>query len=80
MSNRKRNADRRIIPTRFLPRGAKRITNANNERVWLIGGQEFLSKAEYFKFVEDQRLAAKVAPAEQKAEHVEETQAEPVAE
>jgi|JI8StandDraft_1071087.scaffolds.fasta_scaffold152885_2 hypothetical protein len=80
MSNRKRNADRRIIPTRFLPRGAKRITNADNERVWLIGGQEFLSKAEYFKFIEDQRLATKVTPAEPKAEHAEAPQAEPVSE
>lgn len=60
MSNRKGNANRRIIPTRFLPRGAKRITNANNERVWLIGGKEFLSKSEYFKFIEDQRLAQKI--------------------
>ena len=80
MSNRKRNADRRIIPTRFLPRGAKRITNANNERVWLIGGQEFLSKAEYFKFIEDKRLAQKVEPVLPTAEHVEEPQAEPVSE
>ncbi len=61
MSNRKRNADRNIIPTRFLPRGARRITNADNERIWLIGGREFYSKAEYFKFVEDRRLAQKTA-------------------
>jgi hypothetical protein len=58
--------NRNIIPTRFLPRGAKRITNADNERVWLINGQEFLSKTEYFKFVEDQRLAEKLAAAEPK--------------
>lgn len=58
--------NRNIIPTRFLPRGAKRITNADNERVWLIGGKEFYSKAEYFKFVEDQRLAQKTAAAQPK--------------
>lgn len=58
--------NRNIIPTRFLPRGAKRITNADNDRVWLINGKEFLSKAEYFKFVEDQRLAQKLAAAEPK--------------
>ena len=58
--------NRNIIPTRFLPRGAKRIANADNERVWLIGGKEFYSKAEYFKFIEDQRLAEKLAAAQPK--------------
>jgi len=72
MSNRKGNANRRTIPTRFLPRGAKRITNANNERVWLIGGKEFLSKSEYFKFIEDQRLAQKLELEKQPASQGEE--------
>ncbi len=72
MSNRKRNANRTIIPTRFLPRGAKRITNANNERVWLIGGQEFLSKSEYFKFIEDKRLAEKIELENKASNQVEE--------
>lgn len=77
MSNRKGNSTRRVIPTRFLPRGAKRITNADNERVWLINGQEFLSKSEYFKFLEDKRLAEKV---EAKSAQPEEPKAEPIAE
>lgn len=72
MSNRKGNANRRIVPTRFLPRGAKRITNANNERVWLIGGKEFYSKAEYFKFIEDQRLAQNLELEKQPASQGEE--------
>jgi len=81
MSNRKSNANRRIIPTRFLPRGAKRITNANNERVWLINGQEFASKSEYFQYIEDLRLAKKIEleKASQDEEPKEEQQAEPVA-
>ncbi len=58
--------NRTIIPTRFLPRGARRITNANNERVWLINGKEYLSKAEYFKFIEDRRLAETTTAAQPK--------------
>lgn len=51
--------NRQVIPSKFLPLGSKRITNANNERVWLINGKEFLSKAEYFQYLKDQALASK---------------------
>jgi hypothetical protein len=50
-----------VIPSKFLPLGSKRITNANNERVWLINGKEFISKAEYFQYLKDQALASKDA-------------------
>lgn len=80
MSNRKGNANRRIIPTRFLPRGATRITNANNERVWLINGKEYTSKAEYFQFLEDQRLAEKIELENKASNQVEEPVEVPVKE
>jgi hypothetical protein len=49
-----------IIPTKFLPRGSRRITNAENERVWLINGVEYASKAEYFQHLADLRLAKSI--------------------
>lgn len=53
--------NREVIPTKFLPAGSKRITNANNERVWLINGMEFYSKNEYFQWRKDQQLATQAA-------------------
>ncbi len=59
---------RQIIPTKFLPRGARRITNAENVRVWLINGKEFLSKAEYFQYLKDQALSSQANAAVEPAE------------
>ena len=47
-----------IYPTRFLPRGSRRITNASNERVWVIQGREYHTKSEYFTHREKMRAAA----------------------
>ena len=75
----KKNSNRLVIPTKFLPRGARRITNKDGDRVWLINGMEFASKAEYWQWRNDKILAEKARVA---APAVEETPAtpEPVAE
>lgn len=40
--------ERMVIPSRFLPLGSRRITNALGVRVWLINGREYRTKAAYF--------------------------------
>lgn len=62
-----------VIPSKFLPLGSKRINNQDDDRVWLINGKEYLSKAAYFKYLEDVRMSEKIrAAAKQKADHKEE--------
>jgi hypothetical protein len=41
-----------------LPAGARRTTNAENKRVWLIDGREYASRLDYF---EQLRAAAQAA-------------------
>ena len=43
--------ERMVIPSRFLPLGSRRITNALGIRVWLINGREHRSKAAYFDYL-----------------------------
>jgi hypothetical protein len=58
MSNRHKNSRRNSIPKKILPPDAVRVTKADKTRVWLIGGLEFDSKAEYFQYLVDKALAA----------------------
>ncbi len=51
---------KRTIPTRYLPEGSKRITKPDGERVWLINGKEYVSKAEYFQYLQDQKIMADI--------------------
>lgn len=48
----------RIIPTSYLPDGSKRVTKEDGTRVWMINGREYTSKAEYFQYLQDRKLAA----------------------
>ena len=59
MTNRFRNSKNNTIPKKILPPDAVRITKADKTRVWLIGGREFESKAEYFQYLVDKALMAK---------------------
>ncbi len=59
MSNRVRNSKQHSIPKKILPADAVRITKEDKTRVWLIGGREFDSKADYFQYLVDKALAAK---------------------
>lgn len=47
------------FPKKYLPPGSVRIKNNDGERVWLIEGQEFASKNEYFQYLKDKVLAKK---------------------
>lgn len=47
---------KRIIPTSYLPEGSKRITKEDGTRVWLINGREYVSKAEYFQYLQDLQM------------------------
>ncbi len=47
--------NRRIIPTRFLPHSATRITNNEGQRVWLIHGKQYVSKRDYFLFLDKEK-------------------------
>ena len=59
MSNKFRNSKSTTIPKKILPPDAVRITKEDKTRVWLIGGREFESKADYFQYLVDKALMAK---------------------
>lgn len=59
MTNRFKNRHQNTIPKKILPPDAVRITKEDKTRVWLIGGREFDSKAEYFQYLMDKALAEK---------------------
>lgn len=59
MSNKFRNSKNNNIPKKILPPDAVRITKEDKTRVWLIGGREFDSKADYFQYLVDKALMAK---------------------
>ncbi len=59
MSNKFRNSKNNTIPKKVLPPDAVRVTKADKTRVWLIGGREFESKADYFQYLVDKALMEK---------------------
>lgn len=43
------------ISKKFIPAHARRVTNSEGKRVWVIEGIQFESKREYLQFKQDQR-------------------------